>query len=368
MSSGAISNSACVSSSDRRRCTLIDIHDIGQAGSEDQEARVADEQPFETERPGDWVGSIDSGAEITFRDLEIFLQFARTEHLGETADALGHSVALIQRAVRTLEQRLGVRLVERHGRRLRLLHAGRVLSDQAAVVLRSRSVAVDAVQHASGRKLTRLTIGHNFSLGLDLVPALVAAVLERDAELQIGLQSGTTNDLIAKLLSGHIDAVVVSPPPIEPDLEVIILPSEPSVLIVGASDPLAGRTSIDMAELRDRRFVTLLDEAGSRQTTLQTCARAGFAPRITIETGDMVAIEGIVAAGLAISIVPSRLARHGHPRIVGIRINAPAPTDRAIGLAFFREARARRSIALLREAATGMAEQSPIIVAPDATK
>lgn len=305
-----------------------------------------------------------SVAEPTFRELEIFLHFSRTEHLGDTADELGHSVALIQRAVRALEDRLGVRLVERSGRRLRLLHAGRVLADQAAAVLRLRSQAVDAVQRAAGRKRARLSVGHNFSLGLDLVPQLIAAVLERESDMQVLLRSGTTNDLIADVLSGHLDAAIVSPPPIEPDLEVVMLPSEPSVLIVAASDSLATRSVIDVAELRDRTFVALADETGSRHTMIQACARAGFTPNIAIDTGDMAAIEGIVAAGLAIAVVPARLASYGSPRVVGIELRAPMPAERPLGLAFLRKARARRTIQLLREAAAAYVQN----VADVATK
>jgi DNA-binding transcriptional LysR family regulator len=312
----------------------------------------------------DKLASDEFGSELTFRDLEIFLLFSRTEHLGDTADALGHSVALIQRAVRSLEQQLGVRLVERQGRRLRLLHAGRVLADQAAIVLRAREHAVHAVKRAAGRTVTRIAVGHNFSLGVDLIPALIADVLAREPDAQVVLQSAPTNDLIANVLSGHLDAAVVSPSPIEPDLEIIPLPSEAPVLIVAANDPLAQRPHVDVADLRERHFVTLLDGSGSRQTTVQMCARAGFTPKVTIETGDMMAIEGMVGAGLVVSIVPARLARHGAGRIVSIPLDAPELVERSISLAYLRKARTRRSITLLREAALAYAAN---IVARDAT-
>jgi DNA-binding transcriptional LysR family regulator len=292
-----------------------------------------------------------AGEDLTFRELEIFLHFSRTEHLGETADTLGHSVALIQRAVRALEARLGVRLVERQGRRLRLLHAGRVLADQAALVLRQRSHAILETQRAAGRTRSLLSIGHNFSLGLDLVPELVKAVQASEPDIRVSLRSGPTNDLIADVLSGHLDTAIVSPPPIEPDLEILALPPEPTVLIVAADDPLAGQDSVALSELRDRSFVALAAEAGSRQTIIQACARAGFLPRVTIETGDMAAIAGIVAAGLAISIVPARLAAFGHPGIRAVALDAPASAARPLGLVFLRKARDRKTIALLRKAA-----------------
>jgi LysR family transcriptional activator of glutamate synthase operon len=289
--------------------------------------------------------------QVDFHDLEIFLEFSRTEHLGRTAEVLGYSIASIQRAVRSLESRFGVALVERQGRRIRLLHAGRVLADQAAQVLRSRSQAIDAVLTAGGRRQTKLRLGHNFSHGVDLAPVLVGMVLERHPDTQFYLESGPTNPLIAALLAGHLDAAVVSPLPIEPDLEAIPLYSEPSLLIVGAADVLAGRERIELAEVRDRAFVALADGAGSRQALLQLCARAGFTPRITVEVSDMFAVEGVVSAGVAISVVPARIAARGRPAIVGIPLAGIAMRSRTVGLTVLRGVTEGVALAALRDAA-----------------
>jgi DNA-binding transcriptional LysR family regulator len=99
--------------------------------------------------------------DVGFHELEIFLEFSRSEHLGAAAEALGYSVSSIQRAVRILEKRLGVPLVQRDGRRVRLLHTGHVLADHAAHVIRARSEAVNAVLVAAGRRQSKLSIGHN---------------------------------------------------------------------------------------------------------------------------------------------------------------------------------------------------------------
>jgi DNA-binding transcriptional ArsR family regulator len=101
---------------------------------------------------------------LSFHDLEVFLAFAEVEHLGRAAEALDLSVPAVQRTVRALEARLGVPLVRRDGRRVRLLHAGRILADQAARVIRARGDAVDAVLVAAGRERHVLRIGYMYSL------------------------------------------------------------------------------------------------------------------------------------------------------------------------------------------------------------
>jgi LysR family transcriptional activator of glutamate synthase operon len=312
-------------------------------------------------------GSADA-SKVSFRDLEIFIEFARTEHLGKTAEVLGYSVASIQRAVRALEQHLRIRLVKRSGRRVQLLHSGRVLADHARQVVRSRIAAVDATQRAAGRKVTRLAIGHNFSLGIDLVPQLLSSVLKRLPDTHVVLKSGGTNSLISRVLSGELDAAIVSPPPIEADLEVIPLASEPSVLIVGADDPLVTRGAVDIADLRDRAFVALAEGNGSRQTLFQSCARAGFTPRVSIEVSDMLAVSGVVSAGLAISIIPARLASYASGRVLRVPLIAPGVANHIIALAFLRRALGNPSLLALREISTVYAEMHAPIVAGGATK
>ena len=288
---------------------------------------------------------------IGFAELEIFLEFARTEHLGRTAEALGRSVSSIQRAVRALEARLGVPLVERDGRRVRLLHAGRILADHAARVVRSRSDAVGAVRAASGPRVV-VRLGHMFSLGLGLVPKIAAGVLAREPTARLTLRHGATNALVTALLAGELDAVLVSPLPLAPDLASISLFTERVLLAVAAGDALAARDSVALTEVRDRAFVALPDGSGSRYDLMQACARAGFIPAIAIEVGDMYTLEGIVGAGLAVSVVPESMRGHTHPAVARIALREPVETRRSVGLVYVRGTESRRAVAAIIGAAT----------------
>jgi DNA-binding transcriptional LysR family regulator len=297
--------------------------------------------------------------QVGFHELEIFLEFSRTEHLGQTAETLGYSVSSIQRAVRVLEKRFGVALVQREGRRVRLLHAGHILADHAAEVIRARSEAINAVLVAAGRRQIQLTLGHNFSLGIDVVPSIVAGVLQREPDTKVMLRSGTTNTLVSSLLSGALDAALISPPPSEPELEVLPLYMEATKLVVGAGDPLAGRKHIDLAEVRDRTFATLMDASWSHQELLKACARAGFTPKINVEVSDMIALLGVVRNGIAISIIAERIASHGLPDVVALTIDGVAARTRTVGLAFPRKMRDSHLMRTLRSVATLYARKAP---------
>lgn len=285
--------------------------------------------------------------DITFHELQLFLEFSRTEHLGQAAEALGTSVPSIQRAVRALETQLGVQLVEREGRRIRLLHAGRVLAEQAAGVIRARADALDTVRATASHRAMTLRLGHMFSVGLTVVPRLIAKLYKMEPAARVLLRPGRTNALVASVLSGENDAAFVSPCPLEPDLASIALFTESVVLAVAADGPLATRSFVDLSELREHPFVSLPEGSGSRYDLMQACARAGFVPKVTIEVGDMYTVEGAVGAGLGVAVVPESMRGVPHPKVVHLPLREVVPTVRTVGLVYPRNAKQHGAFAAL---------------------
>ena len=88
---------------------------------------------------------------------------------------------------------------------------------------------------------------------------------------------------------------------------------------------------------------------------LQACARAGFAPQIAIEVADIFTLEGVVGAGIAVSVVPERMNDHVHPRIARIPLIESVPTRRTVQLAYLRHDREHRPLAALAAAARAFA-------------
>ena len=285
--------------------------------------------------------------DISIHELELFLEFARTEHLGRAAEKLELSVAAVQRGIRSLEERLGVPLFARDGRRLRLLHTGRVFADHAARVLQSRDDAVDAVMLAAGRADEIVRIGYLYSLGMRVVPDLIARLKVREPQTRIVLKHGSTETLVGGVLTGQLDAICVAPLPKEPDLETLTLFSEAMLLCVVANDPLANRAHVDLRSVRDRPFAMLRQGFGTRTYMLEACARAGFRPQPTYETDDIFTLEGLVGAGLAVSVMPARMTDHGNDRVRYVPLAPSCATERTVGLAYRKGGTHHRALAAL---------------------
>jgi LysR family transcriptional regulator, transcription activator of glutamate synthase operon len=302
---------------------------------------------------------MDKARQVTFHDLEVLLAFSSTEHLGQAARNLGLSVPSIQRSIRALEKKLGVVLVERDGRRLRLRHAGWVLTGQAARLLRSRSDAVDEVLAAAGAELVPLRIGHTFSLGIEVVPRIVAAFLKRSAGTRVMLRQDAAVSIIESLLSGEVDAAFTSISPVEPDVRVVPLFQEPMLLAVPVSDPLASAEAVELARVEERRFVAMSEGSSSRGYMIRACARAGFTPRVVMDTDDLFSVTGAVAAGIGLAVLPGRMRDYRHPGVVLIGLVEPVPTRRTVCLAYRRQSSRGLQLGVLREVAQRYAASTP---------
>jgi len=297
------------------------------------------------------VDDTDPARRVTFHDLEVLLAFSSTEHLGHTARHLGVSAGSVQRTIRALEGKLGVRLVERDGRRVRLRHSGWVLARESARLLRSRADAVDVVRAAAGADQVPLRIGHTFSLGVAVVPRVVAAFQARSPGARVTLRQGAATHVIATLLAGEIDAAFTSISPVEPDVRVVPLFEEPMLLAVPSGDPLAAEPAVAPARVADRGFVAMSEGSSSRGFLMRACARAGFTPRVVLDTDDLFSVAGAVAAGIGVSILPGRMSDYAHPGITLLPLIEPVPTRRTICLAYRRQSTREPHLDALRETA-----------------
>lgn len=288
--------------------------------------------------------------DVTLEEFETLVMFSSTEHLGLTAEAMGCSVAKVQRVLRRLENNLALALLEREGRRLRLTRAGWALAEEGGRVLRARTDAVAAARAVAGERRGRLRVGHTFSLGISFVPGVVADYLGwRDLDA-VSLRHGAATEMVTALLGGHIDAAFTSSAPVETDIVVVPLFEEGTVLAVPDGFE-RGDDRVRLVDLRDRPFVSMPSGANSRSLMVRACARAGFSPRVVLEADDLFTVAGAVAAGVGIAVLPSRMADF---RLRGLRyleVVEETPTVRTISLAFRKAAAHRDALERLRRVA-----------------
>lgn len=184
--------------------------------------------------------------DVETRELRYFVAVAEELHFGRAALRLGMAQPPLSRAIRQLEERIGVRLFDRDRR-------GVTLTDAGSVLLREAPAALDAVRAAvrrtrrAGAPEQRLVLATKAGSSHEFLQALLDAAPEDvpvDVVLcEIGEQAGL-------LLDGTADVAVMHRPFDDfAGIESVDLYSEPQVAIVPASHPLADRRSLTMAEV-----------------------------------------------------------------------------------------------------------------------
>ncbi|MFJ5232850.1 LysR family transcriptional regulator [Kitasatospora sp. NPDC088391] len=264
-------------------------------------------------------------------ELAQFAAVARLEHVTRAAQLLGMPQPTLSRAVARLEDELGVRLLARQGRAVRLTRAGRILLDAAERALAEVERGVEAARAEADPAAGRVAFGFLHTMGADAVPALLRGFRAGHPRVRFQLVQDHVAAMLERLRAGELDLCLVSPLPDAPDLTARPLDEQRLFLTVPPDHRLAGRRRVRLAEVAEEPWVTVEQGYGLRHIVEGFCTEAGFAPRIAFEGEDVETLRGLVAAGLGVSLLPPALVPR--PGAVELEVTAPR-TRRAIGLAW----------------------------------
>lgn len=260
---------------------------------------------------------------MELRQLRYLVALAEEQHFTRAAARSRVAQPALSQQIRKLEDELGVALVDRTTRRVRLTAAGALLTAHARRALAELDDAAAELQQLAGLVAGRVTIGLTQTPGpLDLV-GLLAAFHARHPRVELAVREDLSTALADELRADALDLAFLSI--VEPDerrgLALHELAEEPLVVALPAGHRLAGRARVAIAELREEDFVSFSEGATIRRAVRRVAAAAGFEPRIAFETREVARARAIVAAGLGVAVLPRSDARAPGPpvRVVGLR-------------------------------------------------
>jgi LysR family transcriptional regulator, hydrogen peroxide-inducible genes activator len=245
---------------------------------------------------------------LSLRDIEYVVAIADTGSFTAAAEHCGVSQPSLSGQVRKVEALLGLRLFERTGREVRTTAAGAGLIEQARNVLGEARRLIDMARTLNDPLAEPLRLGVIATLAPYLVPHLLGPLRGRFPDLRLILREGLTAELSSLLVSGQLDAVLLSLPVEDDRLAAHAILFEPFVGICPAGSPLAGRPRVAMSDL-DTDDLLLMDEGHCiRDQALAACAR----PRARQDTRHAASIETLrhlVAAGTGHALLPRMAVR-----------------------------------------------------------
>ena len=262
--------------------------------------------------------------------LAQFAAVARQEHVTRAAAELGMPQPTLSRAVARLEAELGVALLAREGRTVRLTRAGEVFRAAVERALAEVERGAEAARAEADPVGGRVAFGFLHTMGSETVPMLLRGFRASHPRVRFQLVQEYTEYMLQRLRAGELDLCLVSPRPDGPELTSRRLGEQRLRLVVPAEHRLAGRQRVRLEEVADDPFVMLEQGYGLRRIADTLCAEAGFTPRVSFEGEEAETLRGLVAAGLGVAVLPPA--------------TAPRPEVAELALA---SAGARRELALV---------------------
>lgn len=260
--------------------------------------------------------------------LRVLAAVAREGSVTAAARSLHYAQPSVSHHLARLEAEVGVPLLERHGRGVRLTAAGRLLAARAEEILGRVGAAREELDALVSLSAGRVRLAAFPSALATLVPDVVARLARDHPGLGVGLVEAEPPEALDALRRGAADVALVfehdrSPVDVE-GLRAVPVLAEELFLVRAADDaaPTGGGGSApgadpvldDLAPLAEAAWIAGCERC--RADLVGRCERAGFTPRVAFETDDYVAVQSLVAAGVGVSLLPALALRaHRDPRV-----------------------------------------------------
>ena len=215
---------------------------------------------------------------MELRQLRYLEAVARHGHFTRAADELHVAQSAVSHQVRRLEQELGVELLERTTRSVKLTAAGRVAVARARAALAEADGLSGEIDELRGLVRGTIAIGALLPAGpLDL-PALLAEFNRRYPGIEIEFREGTAADMTAHLDRGELDAAfVLESAPQPPELGRLPLSEAEMVLAMSPAHPLAAKSPLPIERLDGENLIAFRRGSSVRHALDQALERVGSA-------------------------------------------------------------------------------------------
>jgi LysR family hydrogen peroxide-inducible transcriptional activator len=241
---------------------------------------------------------------MELHQLRYFCAVARAGSFTRAATDESLAQATLSHQIHKLETELGVPLLERLGRSVRLTQFGEDFLPRAQQILRG-------VEEARV-SLTSLEAGVRGKLSIGVIPTIMPYFLAprivdfqaRFPQVDVRLVENVTARLVDGLQAGELDVVLASPPISNPDVVCSELFREQILLAVGEHHHLARAETVDLSQIRNERLLLLKEGHCFREQALATCTRARAQFESTFESDQLSSLFPLVASGYGVSLVP----------------------------------------------------------------
>ena len=242
---------------------------------------------------------------MDIRQLRAFAAIAETGTFTAAAERVHVTQAAISMQIRQLERETGVRLFVRAPRRVLLTEAGEKLLERARLILREHDAALNELAALTGADKGRLRIGSASAMvSGDPLPQILKNLKAAHGGVEASVISGTSEDLVQRLMNGEIDAAFVSLPVEARGVQTELLNEDYLVAIASPRHKLAKQKVVSAYALSSEKLILGERGGNTRRLIDQFFAQAGVTPKIAMELSRLAAIKRMVEEDMGVGIVP----------------------------------------------------------------
>lgn len=260
---------------------------------------------------------------MEIRTLRAFVEVVRQGGFSRAAQTIFATQSAVSKAIKQLEEEIGVPLLDRLGHKSRLTAAGEIVYVRALRILAERDALLAELDELRGVKRGVLRLGLPPLGASTLFAPLFAAYRCRYPEVEIHLVEYGAEKLEEMLLTGEVD-LIASLLPVSGDFDWQEVRREPMMVLLPDDSPLAERPSLRMEDVKALPFILFQPGFALNRVILDACKRNGFEPLVSAQSGQVDFIEELVASGIGIAFLPRMIAdQRSHALVRAIPLVEP---------------------------------------------
>lgn len=245
----------------------------------------------------------------TIRQMECLVALADCRSFSRAAERIGVSQPALSAQIRTLEEQLGVRLVERRATGAELTPLGRECLSFAEAALQASRAFLSFSTRAQQRLTGRTRLGASSTVGPYLLPGVVAQLHRSNPDLRLIVRESAPETLVRELLDGVHDGVIAQLPIRGDAVHVEELYRERILLLMASDHPLARSPFVAVEDLADQRVLTLDARFQLGAQAAELCRAFGAHVAEEYQSGSLDALRLMVGMGAGVAFAPELYVR-----------------------------------------------------------
>lgn len=240
--------------------------------------------------------------------LRILREVAHRGSISAAAEELAYTQSAVSQQIAALESETGLALLERHPRGVSLTAAGQTLIGHAEAILIRIEAAEEALAAIAGLRGGRLRMASFPTAGATLMPRAIARFRAAYPEVELSLAEGEPQDVAPRLRAGELDLALLfefEGETLEGErLTRAELLEDPMFLALPRAHRLATRERLRLEDLSGEAWVQTSEQSPCARHVVRRCHAAGFEPNVAFESDDYQTVQGLVAAGVGVALIP----------------------------------------------------------------